>query len=84
MEVKLQRDGLMAKLVSAQEFADRLGISLRMFEAMIVQGKIPGHIKLGRLRRWHPEQVEHWINEQFAKANGESASAQERTNGPGI
>lgn len=74
----------MANLVSAREFADRLGISLRMFEAMIVHGKAPPYIKLGRLRRWHPEQVEHWINEQFAKANGELASTQERTNGPGI
>lgn len=74
----------MANLVSAREFADRLGISLRMFEAMIVQGKIPGHIKLGRLRRWHPEQVDRWINEQFAKANGESASTQDRTSGPSI
>lgn len=61
----------MGNLVSAQEFANRLGISLRMLEDLIVQGKVPPYIKLGRLRRWHPEQLEKWIDEQFAHADEE-------------
>ena len=61
----------MGNLVSAKEFADRLGISVRTLEEMIIQGKVPPYIKLGRLRRWHPEQVNKWINEQFAHASEE-------------
>jgi excisionase family DNA binding protein len=63
----------MGNLISAQEFANRLGISLRMLEDLIVQGKVPPYIKLGRLRRWHPEQLEKWINEQFAHVAEESS-----------
>lgn len=59
----------MGNLVSAKEFADRLGISVRMLEELITQGKVPPYIKLGRLRRWHPEQVDKWINAQFARAS---------------
>lgn len=57
----------MGNLVSAKEFANRLGISVRTLEELIVQGKVPPHIKVGRLRRWHPEQLDKWINEQFAR-----------------
>lgn len=68
----------MGNLVSAKEFADRLGISVRMLEELIVQGKVPPYIKLGRLRRWHPEQLEKWINEQFAHASeGKTAEHQD-------
>lgn len=63
----------MGNLVSAKVFADRLGISLRMLEELITQGKVPPYIKLGRLRRWHPEQVDLWINEQFAHAGEKNA-----------
>lgn len=66
----------MGNLVSAKQFADRLGVSLRTLEEFIAQGRIPPHIKLGRLRRWHPEQVDTWINEQFSRANGEKANKQ--------
>ena len=62
----------MGNLISAQEFASRLGVSLRTLEDLIIQGKVPPYIKLGRLRRWHPEQVEKWINEQFTHASEES------------
>lgn len=63
----------MGKLVSAKEFADRLGISVRTLEDLIVRGKVPPHIKVGRLRRWHPEQVDNWISEQFAHAEDSKA-----------
>lgn len=65
----------MGNLVSAKVFADRLGISLRMLEELIAQGKVPPYIKLGRLRRWHPEQVDQWINEQFAQASEKNVEA---------
>lgn len=68
----------MGNLVSAKEFADRLGISVRTLEELIAQGKVPPYIKLGRLRRWHPEQVDKWINEQFARASeGKTAEHQD-------
>lgn len=57
----------MGSLVSTKEFANRLGVSVRTLEELIVQGKVPPHIKVGRLRRWHPEQLDKWINEQFAR-----------------
>lgn len=57
----------MKNLVSTKEFANRLGISVRTLEELIVQSKVPPHIKVGRLRRWHPEQLDKWINEQFAR-----------------
>lgn len=66
----------MGNLVSAKQFADRLGVSLRTLEEFIAQGKIPPHIRLGRLRRWHPEQVDTWINEQFSRVNEEKTSKQ--------
>lgn len=66
----------MGNLISAQEFANRLGISLRMLEELIVQGKVPPYIKLGRLRRWHPEQLDKWINEQFARVGEGNADEQ--------
>lgn len=68
----------MGNLVSAKEFADRLGISVRTLEEMIIQGKVPAYIKLGRLRRWHPEQVNKWINEQFAHASDEISDGQNK------
>ncbi|WP_435626580.1 helix-turn-helix transcriptional regulator [Candidatus Ferrigenium straubiae] len=68
----------MGNLVSAQEFANRLGISLRMLEELIIQGKVPPYIKFGRLRRWHPEQLDKWINEQFARA-GEGSIGEQRS-----
>lgn len=61
----------MGNLISTKQFADRLGISVRTLEELILQGKVPPYIRLGRLRRWHPEQVDKWINEQFAQAAGD-------------
>lgn len=61
----------MGKLIGAKEFADRLGISLRMLEELIARGETPPHIRLGRLRRWHPEQVDGWINDRFSRVRTE-------------
>ncbi|HEY3431945.1 MAG TPA: helix-turn-helix domain-containing protein [Rhodocyclaceae bacterium] len=61
----------MDNLLSAQAFAAKLGISMRMLEDLILQGKTPPYIKLGRLRRWHPTQVDAWIIEQFSAVNSE-------------
>lgn len=72
----------MGNLVSAKEFADRLGISVRMLEELILQGKVPPYIKLGRLRRWHPEQLEKWIDEQFSHAASEESAAGQDENSP--
>lgn len=69
----------MENLVSTKEFAIRLGISVRTLEELIVQGKVPPHIKVGRLRRWHPEQLDKWINEQFARVTEEIEEENEMT-----
>lgn len=66
----------MDNLLSAQALAARLGISIRMLEDLILQGKTPPYIKLGRLRRWHPAQVDAWINEQFARVEHADESCQ--------
>ncbi len=62
----------MENLVSAKQFAERLGISVRTLEELIAQGKVPPFIKVGRLRRWHPDQ----INDQFTQLTEEKTEAQ--------
>lgn len=66
----------MENLVSAKQFADRLGISVRTLEDLITQGKVPPFIKVGRLRRWHPEQINAWINDQFTQFAEDKPGAQ--------
>ena len=61
----------MGALVSTNELANRLGISVRMLETLIAKGQVPPFIKIGRLRRWHPERVDAWINERFSLAGRE-------------
>lgn len=66
----------MENLVSAKQFAERLGISVRTLEELIAQGKVPPFIKVGRLRRWHPEQINVWINDQFTQLEEDKTEAQ--------
>ncbi len=55
----------MDNLLSAKQLAERLGISLRLLEQLIARGQVPPCIRLGRLRRWSPLQVDKWIEEQI-------------------
>lgn len=55
-------------LLSAQEMADLLKVSLRKFEQMVKAGDAPPHIRLGRLRRWPVEAVNEWLEERLRES----------------
>lgn len=58
------------RLISAKELAERLGISIRTLEDLIVRGEIPSPMRFGRARRWEPELVERWIKKKAEDAAG--------------
>ncbi len=60
----------METLLSAQEVAALLKVSLRKFEQMVKDGKAPPHIRLGRLRRWPVEEVNEWMDECLREGAG--------------
>jgi len=51
----------MEKQLTARELADRLNLSLRTLEFLIVRNEVPQHYRLGRARRWDPKVVSEWI-----------------------
>lgn len=55
----------MTQLISAKQLADKLGVSVRTLEDLIIRGVVPPHIKLGRLRRWDSTQVDAWLQGAF-------------------
>ncbi len=50
----------MLKLLTAKDVACFLQVSLRRFEQMVASGDAPEHLKIGRLRRWRPADIEEW------------------------
>lgn len=62
----------MDSLLKPADVAAKLNISERTLERLILQGKAPPHIKLGRMRRWHPDQLDAWINTQFSKTSADA------------
>ena len=52
----------MTPLLTAQEVADRLGVSKDWVWAQARAGTIP-HVRLGRYRRFRAEAIEAWIVE---------------------
>jgi excisionase family DNA binding protein len=52
----------MTRLLSAEEVADMLGMSVDWIYAETRAGRIP-HIKLGRYRRYRRESIEGWLHE---------------------
>lgn len=60
----------METMLSAQEVADLLKVSLRKFEQMVKAGEAPPHIRLGRLRRWPVEEVSEWMDERLREGAG--------------
>lgn len=66
----------MDNLLKIADVAAKLNISVRMLEELILQGKAPPYIRLGRLRRWHPEQVNAWIDSQFSLSATDAESPQ--------
>ncbi len=50
----------MTRLLTAQEVADRLGVTAAWVWAQTRAGRIP-HVQLGRYRRFREEAIEEWI-----------------------
>ena len=47
--------------VSADEFAELLGISKRHLWSLNAQGKLPRPIRLGRSVRWRLDEIRDWL-----------------------
>lgn len=62
---KYIQDAFVTQLISAKQLADKLGVSVRTLEDLIIRDVVPPHIKLGRLRRWNSTQVDAWLQEAF-------------------
>lgn len=54
----------MEELLTAGDVARLLRISPRKFEDMVKHGMAPPHVRMGRLRRWEPDVVRAWIEQQ--------------------
>ncbi len=48
------------RLLTAQEVADRLGVTTAWVWAQTRAGRIP-HVQLGRYRRFREEAIEEWV-----------------------
>lgn len=59
----------MDSLLKTADVAAKLNISERSLERLILQGEAPPYIKIGRLRRWHPDELMAWINKQFSRTS---------------
>ena len=64
----------MTPLLTAQEVADRLGVSKDWVWAQARAGTIP-HVRLGRYRRFRAEAIEAWIVELEASNLGTASAA---------
>lgn len=49
------------RLLSRQEVEDLYGISKRFLETAKTSGIGPAHVQVGRLVRYRPADIEHWI-----------------------
>ena len=73
----------MTPLLTAEDVAERLGVSKDWVWAQARAGAIP-HIRLGRYCRFRAEAIEAWIVELEASGNGSTrnASASSRASVP--
>jgi predicted DNA-binding transcriptional regulator AlpA len=46
-----------------EEFAQALGCSLRHFDNLNRQGRVPEPVSLGRLKRWPNQVIQKWIDD---------------------
>lgn len=61
------------RLLTMGEAADRLGVSTR-FVRMVVHDRLIATVRLGRLVRFRPEDVQHYIDQQVNPARSERAT----------
>lgn len=50
-----------ARLLSADDLAKRLGVSMRSIRGWDASGRIPEPIRVGRLVRWPSDEIDDWI-----------------------
>ena len=60
-EMPVLQDG---GFLTVAEVAAYLRVSVRTVDALMAQGSGPKCFRVGRQRRWQPEEVEAWIAEQ--------------------
>jgi excisionase family DNA binding protein len=60
-------------MLTAQQVAALLSLSLRRFEQMVATGQAPRHVRVGRLRRWHQADVKAWMDRLTDDAAARSA-----------
>ena len=63
----------MDRLLTAQEIAERLGVSTQWVWAQARAGRIP-HVRLGRYRRFRESAVEAWVCELEANSTAPTPS----------
>ena len=65
----------MKPLLDTSTLSAMTGIPERTFDQYAYQGKLPAFIKLGRHRRYRPEDVEAWLaaNRHGGNPGGEAA-----------
>lgn len=52
------------QLIDVETLAQVLQISKRHLETLLASGDAPPFIRIGRLRRWRPEDVKTWIHKK--------------------
>ena len=57
----------MGKLMTVEDLADRVNLSVSTIRYWAQQGTGPRSIKLGRRRMYRPEDVEAWLEAQISK-----------------
>lgn len=50
-----------ATLYDRNGLAERLAVSPRQVDSLDAQRKLPRPLRLGRLRRWDPAEIDRWI-----------------------
>jgi excisionase family DNA binding protein len=48
-------------LLTAEDLAELLGVSLRSIWRRINDGTVPKPVRIGRLVRWHRQTIERWL-----------------------
>ena len=49
-------------LLTTDELAEHLGVTVRHVRRQIAERRVP-YVKVGRLIRFDPDEISHWINE---------------------
>jgi predicted DNA-binding transcriptional regulator AlpA len=58
----------MTRLMDIAAVAAALALSPRTIETMLARGDLPRPIRFGRVRRWHPDDIERYLLERAEAA----------------